>query len=45
MKSNKKNILYFFLLIVVLGVAYTASKDITPVQEHIESTLDLKLNK
>ena len=45
MKTKNRTVLYLFLLIVALGVAYTACKDITPAQEHVENNLELKLSK
>lgn len=41
----KTGILYLILGIIVLGVAYTACKDITPEQERIETQIELKLAK
>lgn len=38
-------ILYLFLGVIIAGVAYTACKDITPEQERIENTIELKLTK
>lgn len=45
MKTKNRSMLYIFLLILIAGIAYTACKDITPTQEHIQSDVDLKLNK
>lgn len=36
---------YIILLLLILGIAYTACKDITPEQEHLETELELKLSK
>lgn len=41
----KAGILYVFLGIIVLGVVYTACKDITPEQNHVETTIELKMTK
>lgn len=43
--SSKNIILYVILIIMVLGVIYTACKDITPEQERVESEIELKLGK
>jgi len=45
MRTKNKSLLYIFLIALIAGVAYTACKDITPVQEHVESDVDLKLSK
>lgn len=42
---NNKYVLYFVLGVIILGIAYTACKDITPKQERIEQTVELKLSK
>lgn len=44
-KSSGKYVLYIILGIVVLSVAYTACKDITPEQKRIESNVELKVSK
>lgn len=41
----KIGLLYVVLGVIILGVAYTACKDITPVQEKVESQVELKLSK
>lgn len=41
----KAGILYVFLGIIVLGVVYTACKDITPEQNRVETTIELKMTK
>lgn len=41
----KTGILYLILGVIVLGVAYTACKDITPEQERVENLIELKLTK
>ena len=41
----KAGILYFVLGIIVLGVIYTACKDITPEQNRVENSIELKLAK
>lgn len=41
----KTGILYLILGIIVLGVIYTACKDITPEQERVENSIELKLAK
>lgn len=40
-----KHLLYFILLVLAIGIAYTACKDITPEQEQITQKIELKLNK
>lgn len=45
MKTKKSYTIYLILLILILGVAYTACKDITPQQEQITQNVELKLNK
>lgn len=45
MKTKNRTVLYLFLLILIAGIAYTACKDITPAQEHIESNVEIKLSK
>ncbi len=42
---NNKYILYLILGVVVLGIAYTACKDITPEQQRVETNVELKLSK
>ncbi len=41
----KSGILLLILGIIILGVAYTACKDITPEQKRIENSIELKLAK
>ncbi len=41
----KVGLLYIMLGVIVLGVVYTACKDITPPQQKVESEIELKLNK
>lgn len=41
----KAGILYAFLGAIVLGVIYTACKDITPEQSRVETIVELKLAK
>lgn len=41
----KAGILYVFLGVIILGVVYTACKDITPEQNRIETTIELKMAK
>lgn len=43
--KNNKYILYLVLGIIVLGIAYTACKDITPEQQRIETKVEIKLSK
>ena len=45
MKTKNRSWLYIFLIVLIAGIAYTACKDITPAQEHIQSDVDIKLNK
>ncbi len=45
MRSKRNYIIYLILLVLVLGVVYTACKDITPEQEQIVKNIELKLNK
>lgn len=45
MKTKNRSMLYIFLIVLVAGIAYTACKDITPAQEHVQSDVNLKLNK
>ena len=42
---NNKYILFLVLGVIVLGIAYTACKDITPEQQRIENKVELKLSK
>ena len=42
---SSKIVLYLFLILIVIGVVYTACKDITPSQETIEANVELKLSK
>ena len=44
-KNNSKYLLYVLVLFVVVGVLYTACKDITPQQEKKEVSVELKLSK
>lgn len=41
----KAGILYVVLGIIILGVIYTAFKDITPEQKRVETSLELKIAK
>lgn len=41
----KTGFLYVILGVIILGVAYTACKDITPNQERVESQIELKMSK
>ena len=41
----KAKILYAFWGVIILGVIYTACKDITPEQNRVESTIELKMAK
>lgn len=45
MRSNKRYGIYLFLLVLILGIAYTACKDITPDQEKVTQDITLKLSK
>ena len=45
MKTKKRYSIYLILLVLILGIAYTACKDITPEQEQITENVELKLNK
>lgn len=46
MKSkSKKTTVYVILAVIVLGIAYTACKDITPEQQRVTADVELKLNK
>lgn len=46
MKKDKTNYLYgAILLILLVGVLYTACKDITPEQTRVETNIELKLSK
>jgi hypothetical protein len=46
MKSkSSKTVLYLFFILLVMGVVYTACKDIKPNQEVIETKVELKLAK
>ena len=45
MRTKKRYGMYAILLILIIGVAYTACKDITPEQEQITENIELKLNK
>ena len=45
MRTKNRHVLYIILLCLVLGIIYTACKDITPEQEHIANNVELKLNK
>ena len=45
MREKNKYGLYLVILVLLLGVAYTACKDITPEQETITNSVELKLNK
>lgn len=41
----KAGFLYVMLGIIILVMAYTACKDITPNQERVESQIELKMSK
>lgn len=43
--KNSKYVLYLVLCVIILGIAYTACKDITPKQERVEQNVELKLSK
>jgi len=45
MKTNNRYGIYLFLLVLILGIVYTACKDITPEQEKITEDVTLKLSK
>ena len=45
MRTNKKYGIYIVLLVLILGVTYTACKDITPEQQQITENMELKLSK
>ena len=45
MKAKKGYTLYIVLLVLVLGIIYTACKDITPKQERITNDIELKLSR
>lgn len=45
MKTRKRYSIYIILLVLILGITYTACKDITPEQEQITENVELKLNK
>ena len=46
MKSkSKKTTVYVILAVIILGIAYTACKDITPEQQRVTADVELKLNK
>ncbi len=45
MRTKNRHILYVILLGLILGIIYTACKDITPEQEHIVNNIELKLNR
>jgi len=45
MREKNKYTLYLVLLVLAIGVVYTACKDITPEQEHITNEVELKLSK
>ncbi len=42
---NNKYVLYLILFVIILGIVYTACKDITPKQERVEQNIELKLSK
>ncbi len=41
----KTGIMYVVLGVTILGIAYTACKDITPEQKRVETVMELKLTK
>lgn len=41
----KTKIIYTFFFVIILGVIYTACKDITPEQNRVETTVELKMTK
>jgi len=43
--NTGKLILYLIFAVVIAGTVYTAVKDITPAQQHIEQNIELKLSK
>lgn len=43
--KSGRYIVYIILCIILLGVAYTSCKDITPEQERVEQEVELKLTK
>ena len=43
--KSSKTILYLFLILIVVGIAYTACKDISPKQQVVEANVELKLSK
>ncbi len=46
MKNNsRKSWVYAVIGIIVLGIAYTACKDITPQPQRVETGVELKLSK
>lgn len=45
MREKNRYTLYFIVLVLALGVIYTACKDITPEQERITNEVELKLSK
>ncbi len=46
MKNNNQKIwVYAVASIIVLGIVYTACKDITPEPKRIETDIELKLSK
>lgn len=46
MKSkSKKTTVYVILAVIILGIVYTACKDITPEQQRVTANVELKLNK
>ena len=45
MRTKNGYALYIILALLVLGVIYTACKDITPTTEQISENIELKLNK
>ena len=45
MKTRNNKYILYLVLGVILGIAYTACKDITPEQQRIENKVELKLSK
>lgn len=45
MKSKNNTLLYLILCVIIIGVVYTACKDITVEQQRVEQDIELKLSK
>ena len=45
MRTKNKYTIYIIVLILALGIVYTACKDITPAQEQVTKEVELKLSK